>query len=49
MLIEHARVCARSSLIPGHYGHAKEEMSDKLYKEGFKQGGVGDGIVDTGA
>jgi len=23
-------------------------MSDKLYKEGFEQGSVGDGIVDTG-
>jgi hypothetical protein len=26
VLIEHARVCARSSLIPGHHGHAKEGM-----------------------
>ena len=48
MLIEHTRVCARSSLIPGHHGRAKEGMSDKLYKEGFEQGSVGDGIVDTG-
>ena len=49
MLIEHTCVCARSSLIPGHHARAKEGMSNKLYKEEFEQGGVGDGIVDTGA